>query len=222
MISRSFCWSIMKKMTKKWDLETSNVETKLKIGIYAKNWVKQVLLKNFNYGQSQRSTVRVNGQSQRSESMVKVNGQQMTCADVVVWHHLRLTWQEAKRSRHVGRMSERGTGAWGAWQILTARGDAWSACSWGRNFSRRVEARVMQFLAVLSWVLLGIGCSVFLCLFFDSWMRRTLISECCRYYGRNGGGSLLTVITGWRWGQRKNAGDVHKNQKVRGMALIPC
>ena len=47
----------MKKMTKKWDLETSNAETELKIGIYAKIWAKQVLLKNFDYGQSQRSTV---------------------------------------------------------------------------------------------------------------------------------------------------------------------
>ena len=49
-------------MTKKWDLETSNAETELKIGIYAKNWAKQVLLKIFDYGQSQWSTVRVNGQ----------------------------------------------------------------------------------------------------------------------------------------------------------------
>ena len=56
MISRSFCWAIMKKMTKKWDLETSNAEMELKIGIYAKNWVKQVRLKIFYYGQSQRST----------------------------------------------------------------------------------------------------------------------------------------------------------------------
>ena len=47
----------MKKMTKKWDLETSNAEMELKIRIYAKNWAKQVLLKNFDYGQSQRSTV---------------------------------------------------------------------------------------------------------------------------------------------------------------------
>ena len=114
------------------------------------------------------------------------------------------------------------TGAWGAWHVPTACGGAWSACSWGRNFGWRVEARVMQFLAVLGWVLLRIGCSIFLCLFFGSWMRKTLISECCRYCGRDGGGSLLTVTIGWRWGQRKNAGDVHRNQKVRGMALIPC
>ena len=44
----------------KWDLETLNAETELKIGIYAKNWAKQVLLKNFDYGQSQRSESTVN------------------------------------------------------------------------------------------------------------------------------------------------------------------
>ena len=76
MISRSFCWAIMKKMTKKWDLETSNAETKLKIGIYTKNWAKQARLKIFDYGQ--RSTV--NGQ--RSKSTVRVNSQLLTCADV--------------------------------------------------------------------------------------------------------------------------------------------
>ena len=63
----------MKKMIKKWDLETSNAETDLKIGIYAKNWAKQVLLKNFDQ-------VKVNGQ--RSKSTVRVNGQLLTCADV--------------------------------------------------------------------------------------------------------------------------------------------
>ena len=151
--------------------------------------------------------------------MVKVNGQWMTCVDMALWRHLGLTWQDAKRNRRVG---ECGTGAWGAWRILTVRGGASSACSWGKNFSRRVEARVIQFLAVLGWVLLGIGYSVFLCIFFGSWMSRTLITESCRYYGRDGGGSLLTVTTGWRRGQRKNARDVHRNQKVRGMVLIPC
>ena len=58
----------MKKMTKKWDLETLNAETELKIGIYVKNLAKQVLLKIFDYSQSQRSMFRVNGQ--RLESMV--------------------------------------------------------------------------------------------------------------------------------------------------------
>ena len=56
----------MKKMTKKWDLETSNEETKSKIGIYVKNWARQALLKFFDFGQkvnSQKSMV--NGQSQR-------------------------------------------------------------------------------------------------------------------------------------------------------------
>ena len=55
----------MKKMNKKWDLETLNEETEPKIGIYAENWARQALLKYFDFGQSQRSTV--NG-------LVKVNG----------------------------------------------------------------------------------------------------------------------------------------------------
>ena len=58
----------MKKMTKKWDLETLNAETELKIGIYAKNWAKQFMLKIFYYGQSQRSTVKVNGQRSSQQS----------------------------------------------------------------------------------------------------------------------------------------------------------
>ena len=87
----------MKKITKKWDLETLNAEMELKIGIYAKNWVRQVLLKFFDYGQSQQSTVKVNGWR------------------VLTWQcdvNLGLTWQYAKRSR---RMERVGTGAWGSW-----------------------------------------------------------------------------------------------------------
>ena len=38
----------------------------------------------------------------------------------------------------------------------------------GERGNWRMEARVMQFMAVLCWVLLGIGYSVFLCLFFGS------------------------------------------------------
>ena len=82
----------MKKMTKKWDLETSNAEMELKIEIYAKNWARQVLLKFFDYDQSQRS-------------MVKVNGQWLTWQCDVT---LGLTWQYMKQSRHVGRVGERG------------------------------------------------------------------------------------------------------------------
>ena len=152
-------------------------------------------------------------------TMVKVNGQRSE--STVNWWRV-LTWQEEKGSRRVWCMSERGLALGGRVRHVAAHGSAWSACSWGRNFSRHVEACVMQFLAVLGWVLLGIGCFVFLCLFSGSWMHRTLISEYCKYCGRDGGGLLLTVTTGWRRGQRKNAGDVHRNQKVRGMALIPC
>ena len=41
------------------------------------------------------TTVKVNGQ--RSKSTVRVNGQWLTCADVAVWRHLGLTWQEEKQ-----------------------------------------------------------------------------------------------------------------------------
>ena len=55
-------------------------------------------------------------------TMVKVNDQRMTCADVAVWRHLGLTWQDTKHNRRVERVGEHGTGTWGAWQILAARG----------------------------------------------------------------------------------------------------
>ena len=58
-------------------------------------------------------------------------------------------------------------------------------------------------MAVLGWVLLGISCSVTLCLCFGSWMSRTMISESFRDCGHDDGDSLLTVTTRWRRGQRK-------------------
>ena len=137
----------------------------------------------------------VNSQSQRSTIWSKsmVNGWR-----VLTWQcgiTLGLTWQYVKQNRRVG------------------------ACE--RHW-RCVGARVMYFLAVLGWVFLGIGCSVTLYLYFGSWMSRTMISESCRDCGRDGDDSLLSVTTGGRQGQRKNVGDVHRNQKVRGIALIPC
>ena len=134
-------------------------------------------------------------------TMVKVNGQSQRSTDDVCWRgsvtspRADVAGKEAQQARVAREWAW--TGAWGVWQVPTARGGVWSTCSWGRNFSWRMKARVMQFLAVLGWVLLGISCSVFLYLFFGSWMHTTLISECCRYFGRDGGSSLLTVTTGW-------------------------
>ena len=165
--------------------------------------------------------VKVNGQ--RSKSIVRVNGQRLTCADVAVWRHLGLAWQEEKRSRCVWRVSERGlvhVGAWGAWQVPTARGAHAREAETLAGAWRHVWCIFWPFLVGFCSGLVVL--SLILCLFFGSWMRRTLISECCRYCRRDGGGSLLIVTTGWRRGQRKNTGDVHRNQKVRGMALIPC
>ena len=150
-------------------------------------------------------------------TMVKVNGQRMTCADVAVRRHLGLTWQDAKCSRRVCEHRTGVWGVWGAWRRVATRGACARETETSAGVWRRVWCSFWLFL-----VLLGIGCSVFLCIFFGSWVSRTLISECCRYCGHDGSGSLLTVTTGWRRGQRKNAGDVHRNQKVRGIALIPC
>ena len=122
MISHSFYWAIMKKMTKKWDLETLNAEMEPKIGIYAKNWARQVLLKNFDFGQSQRSTVNVNSQSQRSTDDVY---------DVAVWHHLGLTWQEEKQQ-----------------QVRVAHECAWAGACGAREkrgrYQRHVAARARE------------------------------------------------------------------------------
>ena len=136
---------------------------------------------------------------------------------------LRLMWQYVKRSCRVWACGEHVEAVCpGAWGIRMGRGGAWSTCSWGRNFSRHVGARVRWFLAILGWVLLKIFCFVTQCLCFDSWMSWTMRSKSCWDCGRDGGDLLLTVTIGWRRWQQKNARDVHKNQKVRGMALIPC
>ena len=138
-----------------------NAETKPKIKIYAKNWVRQVLLKYFDL-------VKVN-----SQWSGQVNGQRMTWQCDVT---LGLTLYYVKRSRHVWRVE---VVCPSVWRIRTTHGGVWSACSWGRNFNRRMGARVRWFLAFLSWVLLGIACSVTLCLCFDSWMSRMMRSESC-------------------------------------------
>ena len=134
-------------------------------------------------------------------TMVKVNGQSQQSTADMCWRGSMMSpgADVARREAAVGacgawvRVDWRVWGMWGAWQVPAARGGVWSACSWGRNFSRRVEARVMQFLAVLGWVLLGIGRSVFLCLLFGSWMHRTLISECCSTVG------VTAVARFWQW-----------------------
>ena len=163
---RSFCWAIMKKMTKNWDLETSNAETKPKIGIYAKNWARQALLGCANVGGWRRCW--------RMQDDVSLG----------------LTWKDAD----------------GLWRVVHVEhvctsGGAWSACSTVKRFRQLVWVRVRFFLAVLGWVLLGIRCSVTLCLCFGSWMNIMIRSESRRNYGRDSDDSLLTMNTGWRWGQ---------------------
>ena len=156
-------------------------------------------------------------------TMVRVNGQRSKSTNDVCWHGS----VTSPRAYVAGCEAQQARGARGrAWDWRVRRvadtGGVWRCVEPVLVRQELQPARVMLFLAVLGWVLRWIGCSVFLCLFFGCWMSKTLISESCRYCGRDGGDSLLTVTIGWRRGQRKNARDVHRNQKVRGMALIPC
>ena len=136
----------------------------------------------------QRLTVVVNSQSQL-----------LACANVGGWRrcwrmqddvNLGLTWKDAD----------------GLWRVVHVEhvctsGGAWSACSIVKRFRQLVWVRVRFFLAVLGWVLLGIRCSVTLCLCFGSWMNIMMRSKSRRNYGRDSDDSLLTMNTGWRRGQ---------------------
>ena len=108
-------------MTKKWNLETSNAETGLKIGIYAKNWAKQVLLKIFDSGQSQRSKSTVNGWRGRVTSpRAYVAGREAQQARGARgrawdWRVRRVVDTGSARRRVVARAREAGTSA-GAWR----------------------------------------------------------------------------------------------------------
>ena len=144
-----------------------------------RNWARQALLKNFDFGQSQRSMV---------------NSQWLGCwrysrAYVAGRDTGRRVWHVGAHEAHDGD----GLSVWGAWWRVMECGVVWSACSWDKNFSRRVGARVRWFLAVLGWLLLGIICSITLCLCFSSWMSKTMRSESCRLVG------VTTVTRFWQW-----------------------
>ena len=199
MISCSFCWAIIKKMTKKWDLDTSNEETGPKIGIYVKNWARQALLKFFDFGQSQRSTAR--SQSTAWDT------------DVAVWRHSKadVVGHDTRQARGSawGRCSQR---VWRVWKTN-------DTCLWGRNFSRRVWGGFWPFLVGFCSRLSDLSIYA---LILVVWSTKLTKSECSRGCGRDDGDSLLIVTIGWRQGQRKNARDVHMNHRVREKTLIPC
>ena len=111
---------------------------------------------------------------------------------------LGLIWTNADSVRRVNRVEAHGgliTNAWSACELLEARGSAWSTCLTIRSFRQRMWARVRFFLAVLGWVLLGIGCSVMLCFCFGSWMNRTIRSKSCKDCGDDSSNWLLTMAT---------------------------
>ena len=70
-----------------------------------------------------------------------------------------------------GREAQQARGARGRawdWRVrhVADTGGAWRRVQRVLVRQELQPARVIQFLAVLGWVLLEIGCSVFLCLFF--------------------------------------------------------
>ena len=155
-------------------------------------------------------------------TMVKVNGQ-LSTNDVC--------WRGSVTSPGAyvaGCEAQQASGARGWARDLRVRRVADTNGAWQRVFVRQklppARGGACDAVSGRSW--LGFARDLLFCLsmpfFFCSWMSRTLISESCRYCGRDGGGSLLTMTIGWRRGQRKNDGDVHRSQKVRGMTLIPC
>ena len=164
-----------------------------------------------------KSMVKVNGQ--RSKSIVRVNGQLLTCADGAC--------VTSPRADMVGR--DAAAGACGAWVRVV-----WRVGARGRYWRRVERVFVRQKLqaarggareAVFGCSWLGFARDWMFCLSMPViWQlnAQNVDIRVLQYCGRDGSGSLLTMMTGWRRGQRKNAGDVHRNQKVRGMTLIPC
>ena len=163
-----------------------------------------------------KSTVKVNSQSQRSTDdmcwrgnvtspRADVAGREVAagvCGTCGTW--VRVDWRVGARGRYWRRVAVRGTSAHEAETSAGAWRRVW--CSfWPFLVGFCSGWTVLSSMPVL-WQLNAQN--------VDIWV--------LQYCGRDGGGSLLTVTTGWRRGQRKNVGDVHRNQKVRGMALIPC
>ena len=94
-----------------------------------KNWARQVLLKNFDFSQSQRSKSTVN-------YLVKVNSQLLTCADVEVWCHPKadVAVRETEQARGV-RGSACGTWGWRVRRVRDTDGE------WQRVEARKEHAR---------------------------------------------------------------------------------
>ena len=206
MISCSFCWAIMKKMTKKWDLETSNAKTEPKIGIYVKNWPRQVLLRNFDFGQSQRSIVKVNSsvndsgcQSQRSGQIQQLR--MLTWDDVIVWCHPRADVAVREMEQAHGARGKRVKSLFLVREahVRDRRHVGASACEAETLDSawRRVWGSFWQIFVGFS---LGSEDLSIYALTLTVWSTKLTKSECFRGCGRDGGDSLLTMTFGWRRG----------------------
>ena len=150
-----------------------------------KNWARQVLLKNFDHGQSQRLTI---------WSKSTVNGWRVLTwqCDVI----LGLTWQFMKRSRH----SHVGTGAWGAWERVRDTDGAWMrvAARGARAREARTSARAWQRMWCSFWPFLVGFClglavlSLYAFALVVGWVER--------WYPRVAGTMGMTAVTHfWQW-----------------------
>ena len=126
-------------------------------------------------------------------TIVKVNGQRMTCADVAVWRHLGLTWQEEKQQQaRVARVAHEcaWAGAWGAWQVPAARGARAREAETSAGVWRRVWCSFWPFLVGFC---LGLAVlSLYAC---------CLVVECTeRWYPSVVGAVGVTAVARfWQW-----------------------
>ena len=135
-----------------------------------------------------KSTVKVN--DQLSKSTIRVNCQRMTCADVAVWRHLGLTWQEEKQQQARVAREWEWTGAWGARE---ARGRYWRRVAARGAHAREAETLADAWRCVWCsfWLFLVGFCSGLAVLSFYAC---SLAVECTeRWY------LSVAVLWAWRW-----------------------
>ena len=138
-------------------------------------------------------------------TLVKVNGQRFGMltwdADVAVWHH--------SRADMAGCDTVKARGVHGsAWEGLMARGVRAREVETSAGACRLLWGGFWPFLVGFCSELSDLSIYA---LTFVVWSTKLMKSECSRGCGHNGGDLLLTVITGWKRGQWKNARDVHRN-----------
>ena len=115
------------------------------------------------------------------------DGQRLTCADVAVWRHLRVYVAVREMEQ---ACKARGSVGTGVWEHVRDTDDAWSPCSWGRNFSRRVWCCFWPFLVGFC-----AGLAV-----LSSYAFSLAVEWAKRWYLRVAGTVGVTAVTRfWQW-----------------------